>query len=581
MQRRHRRRRPQYNEPKSLKGYIRIAAAIGVLVLVFMIGKSTLEFFGVGNAKRQTATILTLEPGGIVNISVEGGPLKRAETDVKLYAGDAIVTSPRNYARLDFFDGTSMRLDESTHTLIEVSEKGEEKSAVTIELEEGTLWVVTPTLSTFSGAITRTIKSPYMQATVPSEAEVVFTERSLAVFSADGIGLTVTVAGNDETIIVGEGQQFTLPPGGEQTADLYSYRNPLSTEQVLTQFVEDSRAGFKSTASSSKQADTTPDESSSDNIILEIQSPEDGITVDASTITVSGRIGSAVDKVRINGYLANINAQAGTFEEDLALPDEDEVSITIEAIDKDGIALAEGIRTLSRNRKPPEAPVISSPAGNDETYVTTRPEIEISGRAPQGAVGILVNDYRLQLFEPGDTTWSYLANVEFNNMRVGENVYEVIAINRGGYRSEPASVTIIYNPEGQEGVVNEEVAEGTEATEGADVQPVPTTVEEADLPNNAPLSPGTLVITSPAAGTEYTTREVENLIEGNVPNGTYSVWVNGYRLRLFEPGKTFFNYIASVELNTLKRGRNAYRIVARNEAGEILDQLTYILNLEL
>ena len=569
-QRRHRRRHNDVRV-KEKNARIRRFASLSLLaVALILVSNKTLEFFGVGNAIRRTATILNIEDRGIINVSVDNGPLKRAENELSLYAGDTIVSSPRNNATLTFFDNSSIRLDESTQVSIVESFQGEESSIITVALEVGTLWVSTPESTTYSGSTTRSIASPYLNVELPTRTELVMTPRSLAVFSADGLGVSVTVAGNDQKIIIGEGQQFTLPVGGEGVQDLYTYRNPLDPSQLQSEFVEKSRTVYAASVSPESIVVTGGDSDKPKNdIALVVEEPTDGTVIQSSAVKVSGRIGEDVEKVRINGYLANIDKEKGTFQQELVLPEEDEVSIAIEAVDASSNVIGEAIRTVVRDRKPPEPPVISSPAGNGETYLTSSQEIEISGTAPKGAIGIEVNNYRLQLFEPGDTTWSYLANTKYSNYVAGENIYEVVAINRGGYRSDPAKIVIILG-EGQEGVV----ASGT--TINSVAKPTQS-AEEAALPSNTPLMPGTISIFSPQAGTEYEASEAEFLIEGNIPKEVASVWVNGYNLRLYEKGKGFFNYIASVELNTLKRGRNVYHIATRDESGRLLDEIDYVV----
>ena len=552
---------------------LRKALSASVLVVVvFILGNKTLTFFGVGNAVRATAAVLTVEDRGIITVSVDNGPLKRAESDLKLYGGDTIVSGPRNFATVEFFDGSAIRIDESTHVRIDESYEGQELSKLTVQLEEGNLWLASPKLATYSGAITRTVVSPFISAKVPSQAEVVMSPRSLSVFSADGLGLEVTIAGSDQVVIVGEGQHFTLPIGGEKELDLYAHRNPLDPQQILSDFVEKSREVYAQVDIPDALVVTGTEEEVDDGTLLSVESPVDDITVDTPTVKVFGRIGSDIEKVRINGYLANVDSDTKRFEQELTLSDDDEVSITIEAVDTSGTVVAEAIRTVKRNRKPPEPPTIALPAGAGEIYKTAQSELEISGTAPDGAIGIIINDYRLQLFSPGDTTWSYLANVEFNNYQYGKNIYEVVAINRGGYRSETAEITIILEEGSDEGVVS---SEDRDSEDEEDRPRRPRTVEEADLPNNLPLMPGSVTLFSPTKGTPYETTNLETLIEGNVPPEATSVWVNGYKLRLFEQGKGFFNYIASAEMNTLKRGENIYDIVVRSEDGYILDALEY------
>ena len=67
------------------------------------------------------------------------------------------------------------------------------------------------------------------------------------------------------------------------------------------------------------------------------------------------------------------------------------------------------------------------------------------------------------------------------------------------------------------------------------------------------------------------------MIEGRTSAETASISINGYTLSLYVAGKTTWNYIASVEYGTMKRGKNVYRIVARNAGGEILDVLEYTM----
>jgi hypothetical protein len=103
------------------------------------------------------------------------------------------------------------------------------------------------------------------------------------------------------------------------------------------------------------------------------------------------------------------------------------------------------------------------------------------------------------------------------------------------------------------------------------------------LPDNDPLQPGTITVTAPTPGTRHVavgTDQIEFLIEGAVPSDTTSVWVNGYQLRLYEAGKSYWNYIASTKLNTMKRGENSYEIVARNSTGQILDRFTYVIEFD-
>ncbi len=82
---------------------------------------------------------------------------------------------------------------------------------------------------------------------------------------------------------------------------------------------------------------------------------------------------------------------------------------------------------------------------------------------------------------------------------------------------------------------------------------------------------------APAAGTQYTATGSEVVIEGTTIAETDSVWVNGYKLQLYRPGVTTWNYIARESMGNLKRGTNTYRIVTRDKQNVILDVLVYTI----
>lgn len=547
--------------------YGRSISIVLLLVILAVLSMKTLRWFGVGNSVLESPAVMHVAAQSVVNVSIDKSAMKRAEDGLKLYAGDEVVTTPRNTASLSFFDGSFARLNESSQLTIEKSAKGKQQSTLTVHLDDGALWLSTPMLTAFSGSIVRTVVTPVLTVTVPSRTEAVITGRSIVVYAADGAGLTVNVAGNAKSIIIGEGQQFTVPEGKERIDDLYTLRSPLSPDMLASPFITESRQLFTTNAGSSVK--TTSGKPQTAEASLTMKSPQDNATITTSTVEVQGSIGPSVQNVRINGYLANLDAEKRTFRQELALPDEDDVKITTEAVDANGTVVGQDIRTIHRNRTPPVPPTIETPAHGGQTYRTSATEIEIRGTAPKDAVAIVVNDYKLQLFAPGQEDWSYLAKTSYDNFTQGENVYTVYAINQGGYKSAPVTITIILG-EGGEGIVG-----GASSTVSAGA--AASTAEESALPQNPPKMPGSVRVTAPVQGTQYATDQKEFLIEGIVPHETASVWINGYKLQLYAAGKTFFNYIASTDLFTMKPGRNVYRIVARDKNDQILDTISFVV----
>lgn len=546
-----------------------VGAAIALLLLIWA-GRALLSTLHIGNAVQRTAVMLLGDDRGSVSVSLSGEDPRITDGELKLYPDDSVATDRGSPATLAFFDGSNLRIDRGSALTIEESVLGAVESAFAVSLNRGSAWIRTPESIAFSGSVVRTLRTPRYTAEIPSGTEAFFSDTLIEVYTADGIGVTFRIPEVREDLIVGEGQRFAVPPEDAEVEDAYVGRSALSTDTTASAFVRESRALHGTRRASTGE---TPSPETSEEIIT-IRTPEEDTVVRSATVTISGTFSPAVHAVRVNGYRALSNAENGTFTIEIAIADVEEITITAEALDQDGLVLGKALRTLKRDRTPPEKPLVTAPAGDGAVYRTAKEELEIRGTAPQRTAGIIVNDYRLQLFQIGDTEWSYLASTKLQNFAKGENVYRIVAISESGYRSEPAVITIILGEGGDEGIISGGASSGGNAS---------AAVAPGSLPENIPLKPGTLLVTAPSTGTRHeatlTGTGAEFLIEGNVPAATASVWVNDYKLQLYTPGKGFFNYIASTALNTLKRGENPYVIVARDKDGNILDRLQYTIML--
>lgn len=562
---RHRRNHFALAEPSPLRRALR--PTIGVilaLVILYFAGSWLMDRIGLGNHARQTAVVLTMERQGSAQVSLDDKEFASAQNDMKLYASDRVKTSANGRAALTFFDGTVIRLGDQTEAAVLKSDLKTEKSLLSIRLSSGQVWVSTPVSPSFTGSVLRTIEAASgIGFDIPRATDAVIGLRSVTVYSAAGLGIKLAIPGAVVPVIVGEGQQFALPENFDPNTDLYQYRSAIGSLASVPAFVEESRSLYL-TQHPKGPVGTGSGLTVEEGAELSVVSPANNTTVRTGTVSVKGVVGSKVSVVRVNGYQASL-ASDRTFLIELSLPDENTVTITVEAVDQQGSVLETAVRQVTRDLKPPSSPAITSPAATGQTYRTQRTEIAITGSAPPGTNGIIVNDYRLQIFKPEDTTWTYLASTKLDNFREGENVFNVYAINDAGKKSEPATLTIVLGGEG-EGVINVGSASSGASSE---------VTSEEDLPKNAALKPGTVLVTGPFPGTQFTSTGSAFLIEGSTPSDTASVWVNGYKLRLYTPGKTFWNYIADPALGTLKRGVNTYRINARNAKGEILDTTTY------
>lgn len=561
MFRRYRQRRGPYGmaAPSVVPSVIRSLVLLGLLLFIlYTLARWVLWLFGGGDQLQRASVLMRVERGTVVNVSLEGGLMQRAEDTLKLYAGDKVATGGNGNALLTFFDGSHARMDVQSELMIDESSRGTDESEFAITLLKGSLWMQTPDASTNSGTISRTITLPRYNIRVPNDAEIVVEESTLLVFSADGAGVEMHLTNNETPVMIGEGQQIVLP-AGEYAGDPIDLRSAIEPLAMQRTFIEESR-GLKITEGTGSSIPTDDD-------VLTITSPADKALVTSATVKVQGTIGPRVQRVRVNGYQSNINLQAHTFEQELSVKEGVDTTLTVEALDGRGIVLERETRTVRRGTQALPPPVITSPAKSGEIYRTQKTEFAISGTVPAGIQGVMVNDYKLQLFRPGDATWSYLASTALNNLKSGTNVYDVYTLDAAGNKSEPVRITILLEA-GTEGVVGTSSPAGGSTTSQAPVS-------EDQLPNNAPLLPGTITVTGPTPGNVHTATGSEFLLEGTTPKSTQSVWVNGYKLQLYKPGNTFWNYIAKAEFNTLKPGKNVYKITARNEKGEILDTFEY------
>ncbi len=560
---RHRQYLAGNNDTRKPALLVRLSIGAVILLIIWFLASKAINFFD-GSVARKTAAILSTGHSDSVQVSLQEEDWQRGENDLKLYAGDAVATRGSGDAMLKFFDGTKIRLDVGTDVMI-VDSKNEQEgtSSISVHVRSGRIWIVTPELHSFSGAILRTVKTSSYSAEAPHSTHALLSSGLINVMRASGVGIKVSmnVKKTQSELFVGEGQYVSLSEESlrliEDGADPYDFRDPVTLELLRDEFL----------ISSFQMKDTNSDGPVEPTLVpnnekpLVLLSPENYAQINAKTVAVTGKVSPRITQITINGQKIAIKPDF-SFSADLSLPpDKPTFLITVEAEDAQGVPVAKIERSISNTFTVLVEPVrIKSPVGSGETLQISQPEIEITGEVSSGIAGVTVNDYRLQLFKIGSKTWSYLASTKLGNMSPGTNTYTVRAIDADGNVSVPRSITIIYAPG---------APSGSGSGSAAASQPA--------LKQNPPLTPGVLTVEKPSPGISATIREKEIVLEGRTSAETASISINGYTLSLYLSGKTTWNYIASTELGTMKRGKNVYRIVARNAGGEILDVLEYTI----
>lgn len=561
---RHRRQFGTIGEERRTRPRLVLRFVLGVIIvaIVWYLISTLFSFFD-GSAGRKTAAVLTVQSSSAVQVSLQEGEWQNSESNLKLYAGDSVQTRGDGDATITLFDGTRIRLDRSTEITIDASEKlPTTSSALALRVKTGRIWVASPSSASFSGAIVRSISTTNYTADIPAGTNAIVSASLLHIARSEGLGVHVTFSlsqKNIPNITIGEGQYLGLTEDAKtkmiEGQNPYDFRDPVTPELLRDDFFVSSYVS--TTSSTQSDGTTTVPVTPSDSTPLTLTSPDDNAKITTKSVIVSGKVGDLVTGILLNGSPITIKSDR-SFSAELSLPKDKTFLIKVEAQDKQGITIGRVERTVQNAYQIDVAPVrIKSPVGSGETLRTSTPEVEITGEAPTNTAGIIVNDYRLQLFKAGSKTWSYLANTSNGNLKIGTNVFTIYAVDADGNKSPGRSITVILS---------------TESTTGTGATAVTPPIKQ-----NAPLTPGVLSVSAPSTGTSAETSDDELSITGSTSPDTYSVSVNGYALSLYAPGSTNWKYIASINLGTMKRGRNVYRIVARNQSGEILDVLEYTL----
>ena len=170
---------------------------------------------------------------------------------------------------------------------------------------------------------------------------------------------------------------------------------------------------------------------------------------------------------------------------------------------------------------------------NGENLQTSETHFEIKGVVPTNTAKVVVNDYTLQAYEAGDTSWTYRASSTFKNLKIGKkNTYTAKAYDKDDELIGSASITI-------------------------------------DVESGASAAPK---ITMPTNTGSYSTTLDEIVIGGTVGKWAQKIYVNDLKLPNYIPGSTKWRYTAK-----LKSGKNTFRVYAE-KGGESSETDTIVID---
>lgn len=219
----------------------------------------------------------------------------------------------------------------------------------------------------------------------------------------------------------------------------------------------------------------------------------------------------------------------------------------------------EALNTSDDSLKAPSlnslSPVKISEPLNGSTLSEER--IVIKGTVPSGTEKVMVTSfengvaepYILKEFKANDTNFIYYAfyDDQRGNIKVGKNVFEVVAIDSNSKESVPARVEFTF-----ENISTAPKVESAEAT-------VDTKIDNL-LEDSTLTLPSLVSINDQAFVSGMTLDTPRGGIVGKVPADADSVVVNGFPLKFYKKGDVNFNYILSEKFLNLKKGENKIQV---------------------
>ncbi|MBU0577846.1 FecR family protein [Patescibacteria group bacterium] len=355
-----------------------------------------------------------------------------------------------------------------------------------------------------------------------------------------------------EAVYIG-GKKATIT--GNNKWKISSFALTQEGENSLTVEAEDSLGQRTSLDPFVITYDTTPPEAP----VIEEPTPdegEDSVTIDDVEQIIKGSVSTDTYAVIVNDYrlskyvpgsekfeyyakVAYGNLEVGeneyiAYAEDKAGNQSEPAELILvleqETVDEAGVEVGEEVaddetETETETDTTPEATsaggvTITSP-NNGESFTTSETEFEIAGEVPADTAKVFVNDYQLQAFQTGDTTYRYNASSSMGNLEIGEqNTFDVEAYDEDDNLLGSASITI-------------------------------------DIQSGSAAAP---TITMPSTTGSYSTTLNEIVIGGTVGKWVQKVYINDVELDTYTPGSEEWR-----KTITLEPGDNVFTIYGQQD----------------
>lgn len=409
-----------------------IIVCVGIiLVLLFNLVKS---FFGSENTQ---AAYMHIVEGNVEMKAWGTDDFFGLTSDVLVMQGDEIRSSAGAKLIVEFFDGTIMRMDGDTVVEFTSIVDEDKESVINLNLKHGNAWFNKLYRDTGETSLVVNVGSVVASSNLASifelENNAEQAVRVFAVFDNEGLQVDVLNEGGDkivETEKVGVGQEILFDA---KVMDRYwKYQSPTVISAVSDDF------------------------KLSDWYLWNFA--EDGKPTEFEKYT--GGVDNA-GLIKVNPEIVAEEEAEVVVEEESSEVDAEEVA-TEDAVDESKTETE--VTTGSKVSKPTITSVAGVTQVDEKGFYRVGSRVSTLTGSVSGASKMVVNDYVLQKYTAGNTTWSYFANADFGLMKPGENIYEVYSMDAAGVKSDVLTVKVFYTP----------------------VAPAPETVAPAETENTTP-----------------------------------------------------------------------------------------------
>lgn len=463
---------------------------------VVLVGWLGVRFFRAvfSNVRSETASATIQILKGRAEFSLgKSGIWARAYSDQKFLTGDTVRTASNSHVSFELLGGNMIFLNENSELkFAQLEQKSSGKKIISLQLPRGQMWArvsddefAKETKSRFEVETDRmllSVRGTIFDLSATSAQDVVRLVKGnidVDIFEDEERKKTHNLKIGVGQKLVVNAQNLTLMRAGKDVLEIIdsefieSEWHLKNLEKFSPQDAAQIRRRIEILAPR-QQIPSEEDEStlktSNEIGVPKILEPTSGIRVPANTdaIKIEGTAPLEALQIVINGYTLTkfqpgdrrwtyfASKKFGTL-----LPGENVYSVV--AVSRDGTQSAsskitifyEGTVTISEaTGKTQEisiekfsAPVVLKPILPDpsEPYQTSSDIVTITGLVDPKTNAVEVNGFRLGKFQPGQTTFSYIANARYGNLKIGENTFEIIAFGPDGKKSS-TTIRIIYRP---------------------------------------------------------------------------------------------------------------------------------------